>query len=874
MVAEHTQLEAIHGREADLTVVRRLIDEPGCTTLLGPGGIGKTLLAQHIHAAVTGAVWVALAPAQDLRSLHSELARALDISIRNCTTASDASRRLTRAMAHRLVILDNAEHLVDEIRTFAAELPENTRLLVTSREVLGLPDERIHLLASLTPEAGQAIFLAHARRIRSVQHDDSVARLVAALDGLPLALILAASRVSILTPAQILERLDERIRLLRRPGSDRHDSMSACLNASLSLLDPSEISVLSQLSIFRGVPRFSDVEAIVSCPEEWLLDVLQSLSAKSLVSIRHATSGEASVHICESLKQLLRARLDPEDPVRARHAAWMEAEVAAHPISLIGTKAALDRLEALCPDLLFIIEHLRSREPSRSASLGLALRSLAVVRWPTSQTALFFEDLAALAMPLDMRAELLFNLVGALQRMGNSEGARSWLERLDTIAEQVGSPRARGLAALRRGMFLVWNGSASSARPFAETAIACFEPGQLHWAHAQKLVGVCRRLTGQSDPLPPLETATDTYRRLGAIHEEALALSQQALTVREPAVAKTLLRTADQLMEEHGTDEYFRLMLRSNEAFVLQQHGTPEEVIACTTEPLLWARRQGHGRLEANLLVFQSTARSLQRPLEQETLSSLQAAIRSCSAAGLTRLQGFAELHLAATLHRRGELSAAGPIYRRAVERYEQSGVGGSGSLARFLAWCCACEDDGAPPADAPTVDLPDADHLIRVWLRLATLRARADARELVVVKRGLEPFRAGPYGLRLALRVLDSALDRIPTNTPRRQLRIRSGGRTALFSDGAEIQLGRRRAPKRIFLYLAARQIAAPGVPVTHRELIAEGWPNERIAHQPALNRLYSAIKTLRQLGCESILETREEGYLFTRGIDIVIDI
>ena len=94
------------------------------------------------------------------------------------------------------------------------------------------------------------------------------------------------------------------------------------------------------------------------------------------------------------------------------------------------------------------------------------------------------------------------------------------------------------------------------------------------------------------------------------------------------------------------------------------------------------------------------------------------------------------------------------------------------------------------------------------------------------------------------------------------------------MFSDGTEIRLGRRQAPKRIFLFLARRQIETPGVPATHNDLVRAGWPGERVGKKAGKNRLYAAIKTLRQLGCEQILETCPEGYRFSRNVGIVLDV
>src|SRR5690242_6836608 len=228
------------GRERELGEVAALLqaEEPRLVTLTGPGGVGKTRLALQAAAAVSdsfdeGVFWVPLAPLNDARLVAPAVAKALGAG------GPIADHIADRSM---LLVVDNLEHLIDAAGEFAALLAVCPRLhvLVTSRELLRLPGEQAYPVPELRPQDGVELFLSRASAVNpSFAATARVPDLCAQLEQLPLALELAAARVRVLTPDQLLERLSSRLDLLRagRGVDARQETLRATLEWSRELLD-------------------------------------------------------------------------------------------------------------------------------------------------------------------------------------------------------------------------------------------------------------------------------------------------------------------------------------------------------------------------------------------------------------------------------------------------------------------------------------------------------------------------------------------------------------------------------------------------------------------------------------------------------------
>ncbi|WP_067832803.1 ATP-binding protein [Actinomadura kijaniata] len=310
-------LTSFVGRETESARVAALLREARLVTLTGPGGAGKTRLAAEtatpLVTTVPDGVWfVPLASVSDARDIAPAVLAALGVTeiVRPSETlaATRPADRLADLLAPKttLLVLDNCEHLVDAVAELTGRLlaaAPGLRVLATSREPLGITGESLCPVPSLPlppPDAAPADALRYpsvrllADRAAAVRPgftvDDATAphavAIVRALDGIPLAIELAAARLRSLTPAQVAARLDDRFRLLRggdRAALPRHRTLRAVVDWSWDLLDDAERAVLRRLSVFAGGATPEAAVEVCAPGDPGALDVITSLVDKSLV---------------------------------------------------------------------------------------------------------------------------------------------------------------------------------------------------------------------------------------------------------------------------------------------------------------------------------------------------------------------------------------------------------------------------------------------------------------------------------------------------------------------------------------------------------------------------------------------------------------
>jgi predicted ATPase/class 3 adenylate cyclase len=404
-----TQLTSFIGREREKDEVKRLLSASRFVTVTGSGGAGKTRLALQVAAEgleeFSDGVWlVELAALSDPNLVPKAVASALG-------APEQPGRALTETLAdalrHKsaLIILDNCEHLVPPCAQLADSLLRacpKLRILATSREALGVAGETTWLVPSMSVPNPQrlpsldgfteyeAIRLFIDRAVASApqfavtsSNAPAVAQVCSRLDGIPLAIELAAARVKVLSAEQIASRLDERFRLLTggsRTALPRQQTLRAAMDWSFDLLSQKERALLRQLSVFAGGWTLDAAEAICSgggIEAADILDLLTQLVDKSLVVV-DTEDGEVRYRLLETVREYGRTRLrEVEEPrdVQRRHRDWYLAFAERAEPELRGPNQLtwLRRLEDDHDNLRAALEWSRTETPGNAAGLRLAV---------------------------------------------------------------------------------------------------------------------------------------------------------------------------------------------------------------------------------------------------------------------------------------------------------------------------------------------------------------------------------------------------------------------------------------------------------------------------------------------------------------------
>lgn len=342
------------GRDTDLSNLQEHLSRARLVSILGPGGLGKTRLA-HVLARLTHrpvVYFVELVTASSAEQVIGTVAATLGIrdslASRRAMTAeqrADARGRIAQRLdeAPTLLILDNCEHVVGAVADLVAYLlasVSDLQVLTTSRTPLRIPAEQVYPLGQLSSSDAQQLFRARALAARpgTVLQADAVAAAISHLDGLPLAIELAAAQVRVMPVTEITRRLADRFNLLRggdRSAPDRHQTLLSVIDWSWNLLEPTSRESLMRLSVFHDGFTAACAEVILGPPAADA--VAQLVDQSLLVIVEH--DGELRYRMLETVRELGLLRLREAHLVEEAHAAqraWARALCAEQAARLHG----------------------------------------------------------------------------------------------------------------------------------------------------------------------------------------------------------------------------------------------------------------------------------------------------------------------------------------------------------------------------------------------------------------------------------------------------------------------------------------------------------------------------------------------------------
>jgi predicted ATPase len=568
------------GREHELAEVLGLLESSRLLTLTGPGGTGKTRLSLQAAAEASdrypgGVFWVPLAPLRDPELVLEMAGQALGAREGLAEHVGDKSL---------LLLLDNFEHVVEA----AAGLPEllaacpNLQLLVTSRELLRLPAEQGYAVPPLEPEDGTELFLARAHAVEpGFAGSAAVPELCARLEQLPLALELAAARIRVLSPEQLLDRLSGRLDLLKagRGVDARQQTLRATIEWSHDLLAEDEQRLFARLAIFRGGCTLESAEEVCDAG----LDTLQSLVDKSLVRMREGDR----FSMLETIREYAAERLKESgeaDRVAHRHAEYFlalaeEAEPYAREVDPVW----LDRLEQEADNLRTALDWV---EASGETQLVLRLAGAVSDFWGAkghlAEGRRRLEDaLAADNSPTAARATAL--IAAADMQVGHGDAPRARLRAEEALAlhRRLGDDRGAADALWILGHAAADDQDYEAARQRWEQSLELYrEVGDRHltlmtlrmlaWAYEE--LGEPERANRlMEDVLEQARAAEDKHVQVHAL--EALAIDAAAEGRVEEAAM--MLEEAYELNRELG-DRFREAIIVCRFARVLAFAGRPE----------------------------------------------------------------------------------------------------------------------------------------------------------------------------------------------------------------------------------------------------------------------------------------------------------
>jgi predicted ATPase len=870
-------LDRFHGRERELSALLDLLRSGSrLVTVHGLAGMGKSRLALEAARRMEPelrALWrVELASVGSLEGMCASVGAALGAALPGRDLVEEIAGAL-RGQDRALLWLDDLDALLEVAPQALArwlEAAPGVQLLCTAGAPLRIRGERRLMLGPMDELDG--VGLLQDRALGPLAQPHELAALVAELDGMPLAIEIAAARLRAMSVPELRRRLGDRLRVLVQAGRDvpaRHRSLQAALEASAALLGPAAREALGALAVFEGGFELGAAEAVLdpTDPDTWVPDLVAELVDASFVRLdaegRYGLPGP------------VRAWARGEGGTRAeqRHGEWYAQLGGRDSLRALGTHGGLERWQALARELPNLQAAFWRAEERRDGAVaaGCALAAAAVLRrsGPGSRALELLQHAAALA-PVPWRLPVRVALGAVLRELGR------WPEAIGLLGE-------------------VLQEVGTTADPWLEGEVL----HQLGSTHAQA--------GHREEALELLVRGLHLFRSLGERRMTALSLSSLGLVHlgQEPEQARQALREALVLAREVG-DVLCEGVVLSNLALLDRTEGRLADARAGYEAALALHARLGHRRshartqtllgalqLDLGELSEAREAIELARQAHHETGDRWAEGMALGLLGNLEQHEGrhaLARAHFeeARALHHevgstRSEAAALGNLGELALEQGEREAAlrafeqalamaRQTGDRLQIGVWLAASARASELPAPAARQRLEEAEGLLRDGA------PRLDLARLLCARAELEARLGDPGSARTALAEASDLASRMglrPTSPLQTELeRVRASLQTRpapleVDADGTRFRWGSasgdlasRHAIRRVLAALVDARRTTPGQALEVERLFAAGWPGERAVPEAARERVYHAIGTLRKLGLAPVLERVEGGW------------
>ncbi len=866
------------GRVGELERLGALTAAGHIVSVVGPGGIGKTrLVVEMASRGGHDTVFVDASETRSVEALCAATAAALDARL---TGAKDEDllgsvARLLRGRRPDLLILDNVEQVIGPaavaLDRWLQAAPE-VAFVATSREPVGLPQEVVLRPDPLGLDArgleiggsdGAQLFVdraveARPRLRRETLEPMLVDRIVARLEGLPLAIELAAARLRACELPELVEALERTFAVLTDRTGDRparHSTVHALVESSWELLDPNERTVLAQLGAFHGGFDMAAARAVTVPPagasEAWLEDAVDSLCARSLLRAE-AGDGVTRYRSTEIVSEHARAKLraGDGDAVRARHAAHYASVLSDAARASAGRRGAegLATLRRERDNALAAHAWCRGRPPDDNDAARWALEiALAMEPWHSRRGPVTLrrtllggalEDDRISRVPRELVAEARIAHGAVLLELGDGAGSVRERSAAARLARDLGDLALEGHAVAALARTALHTGRLDEAIERLEVAMTLLGDAGDERSAAAARSHLANALTLRGD----LEGARSAYHAAIAVLDTEHDERERALAVGNLASLEHELGELDVARERcmEAVRLHRDLEDRHHEGCYLTNLGTME------------LERGDIGRARRRL----TEAGSLLR------------------ATGNRRWEGIAAGSVALCSEAEGDSAGALLGLREALAVHRE--VGNVYHEGLTLCWIGRVLADGGDThaarrsVDAGREKLEAVGELVLIDV------AAACAAHVDVAAGNLSGARSAQKALarrgtsrrssevRMARARLDALLGDPELSSAASQTSLEVAADARWFGlPGERVDLSTRRALRLVLAALVERHEDEPGTALGVASLLEAGWPGEKMGHEAGVARVYTAVASLRRMGLRDVLVRRDDGYL-----------